>query len=94
MVLSAGVQLWLPCEVMPGPFSDERIVRLRAPGGSWSGHVYSEHLHDDVVEGRSALRATVVELRESGASVRLPGQTDPGSHLNCPLSWLRQFEAS
>ncbi len=91
MVLLAGVQVWLPCDVLPGPFADERNVRLLAPEADWVGHVYSEYLRDDVVAGRSALRATVVELGGSRVSVRLPGQTDRDSHLVCPLAWLEQL---
>ena len=34
MSLRSGMRIWLPCEVKPGPFSDERMVRVESMG-SW-----------------------------------------------------------
>ena len=35
MSLRSGMRIWLPCEVKPGPFSDERMVRVESESGSW-----------------------------------------------------------
>ena len=37
MELSAGASMWLPCEVSPGPFSDERTVLVIGDDGEWGG---------------------------------------------------------
>src|SRR3989442_4139595 len=31
MSLSVGQYVWIPCEVKPGPFSDQRIVHINSP---------------------------------------------------------------
>ena len=37
MDLYPGARMWLPCEVKPGPFSDERMVLVVADGSEWFG---------------------------------------------------------
>ena len=39
MDLYPGARMWLPCEVKPGPFSDERMVLIMADGNEWFGFV-------------------------------------------------------
>ena len=48
MTLSAGAEMWIPCEVAPGPFSDERAVLVRADGKEWSGFVNVKWLQEGV----------------------------------------------
>jgi len=88
MTLRAGESVWIPCEVAPGPFPDERKVRVESPAGCWVGFVDSKLLRDDVSEGRTALRATVVSTGER-ISARLPGQTPHSGYLTCSASWFQ-----
>jgi hypothetical protein len=37
--VAGGAYTWLPCEVEPGPFSDERWVRIASEFGDWVGYV-------------------------------------------------------
>jgi len=39
MSLRPGARIWIPCEVKPGPFSDERMVRVQSQAGEWLGFV-------------------------------------------------------
>ena len=73
MSLRPGMRIWLPCEVKPGPFSDERMVRLGASGEEWLGFVDVHSLRDAVTEGSTYVRALVVEVRDDDFVARLPG---------------------
>ncbi|HSK80825.1 MAG TPA: hypothetical protein VLQ45_30515 [Thermoanaerobaculia bacterium] len=48
MTLEAGAQIWVPCEVKPGPFSDERLVRVRDSGREWLGFVQANRLREPI----------------------------------------------
>ena len=54
-------QGWLPCEVRPGPFSNERLVRVPLSGEDWVGFVQDHHLCPPVQEGRSWVRVKAPE---------------------------------
>lgn len=73
MSLSSGVRIWLPCEVKPGPFSDERMVRVESESGSWLGFVPVSLLRDPVEEGSTFVSAIVSEIRGASFTARLPG---------------------
>jgi hypothetical protein len=73
MNLSAGMRIWLPCEVKPGPFSDERMVRVESESGSWLGFVPVSFLRDPLQEGATFISAVVVEIRGDCFTARLPG---------------------
>lgn len=74
MPLEVGQTLWLPCEVKPGPFSDERMVRIETDrGGPWVGFVSIWLLREPVERGRTHVRAVVAEVREDTFSAKLPG---------------------
>ena len=48
--LKIGELVWLRCEVKPGPFPNERLVRITLPLGSWAGFVDTTALKDPAVE--------------------------------------------
>ena len=73
MNLSAGAQMWIPCEVAPGPFSDERAVRVRADGKEWSGFVNIKWLQKQVERGADQVHARVVEVEGETFRARIPG---------------------
>ncbi len=75
MPLQAGAFVWIPCSVLRSPFADERYIWLESPDGPWSGYVNPQFLRDDIAEGRTAIRATVVAVSEREISARLPGHT-------------------
>lgn len=83
--LSAGDEIWIPCEVKPGPFTDERMVRVGLPDNQWVGFAPAWALKNpDVSEGRTEIRAKVVEVEDEYVSVRLPGHAIAASVFRSP----------
>ncbi len=80
MSLAPGSRIWIPCEVKPGPFPDERMVLVASDGAEWFGYVNVRHLRDGVQEGRDAVMATIVEVRGDTFTARIRGHT-PASSL-------------
>jgi hypothetical protein len=47
MALKIGTRVWVPCEVKPGPFSDERFVKICVNGENpWLGFVPVDRLKE------------------------------------------------
>ena len=42
-----GDELWLPCQVRPGPFSNERRVYLKVGEREWLGFVNESEIRDE-----------------------------------------------
>lgn len=74
MEFRAGAHIWIPCEVKPGPFSDERLVRVQSDRGEWLGFVNLRSLKDPIPEGRTQILALVEEVHNGEFSARLPGE--------------------
>lgn len=75
MTLTRGDMVWIPCEVTHGVFPDERNVRIHAATCLWAGCVDVSHLRDEILDGKTAIRATIVEASHGECAARLPGQT-------------------
>ena len=74
MNLQAGMRIFIPCEVKPGPFGNERLVRIHWQGGLWVGIVDSSLLRDPSVEtGKSAVLAVVSRVSSDKFVARIPG---------------------
>ena len=77
--VAVGSRLWLPCEVKPGPFTDERRVLVQGEGGNWMGFVNVRWLHEKEAEdGHNAVLAKVVEVEESSFRARIRGSALAG----------------
>jgi hypothetical protein len=63
MTLRVGAYIWIPCEVKPGAFSDERLTRIRGGSTEWLGFVPTASLRDHVERGPTAVRAVVLDVR-------------------------------
>jgi hypothetical protein len=74
MSVSVGQHVWIPCEVKPGPFSDERMVRLHSKFSDWLGFVSTEYLRDPIPEGKTLINAIVVDIQDGRISAKLPGE--------------------
>jgi len=69
-----GARIWIPCEVKPGPFSDERMVRVQSRAGEWLGFVDVSLLKDlELEEGPTWILATIESVEGARFSARLPG---------------------
>ena len=72
-------RVWLNCEVKPGPFSDERLIKVpTAEGGEWVGFVPISSLKDPLLEGNTQIVAIVTEVKEDIFYAKLPGQPISG----------------
>ena len=79
MSFGIGSKVWLPCEVRPGPFSDERLVRVSADTGpEWVGFVETRWLREPLAEGYTEVLSIVVEVRDDTFAARIPGHTPTG----------------
>jgi|GraSoiStandDraft_5_1057265.scaffolds.fasta_scaffold14479_3 hypothetical protein len=75
MALKIGTRIWIPCDVKPGPFSNERFVKVCVNGGSpWFGFVPDFHLREPILEGRTLLPALVVSITGDKFTARIPGE--------------------
>jgi hypothetical protein len=75
MNLKPGMTVWLPCEVKPGPFSNERAVRIESSNDSWIGFVDVRFLREPVSEGMTYVRALIVAVEQDRFHARLPGHS-------------------
>ena len=85
MALERGDTVWIPCEVTQRVFPDERNVRIDLPDGHWDGVVDVRQLREDVLHGRTAICATVVETSTRELKARLPGQTTRRQFIDIPV---------
>jgi hypothetical protein len=54
--------VWVPCEVKPGPFSDQRIVRVSSASGEWVGFVDTNRLREPIASGSTQATALIVDV--------------------------------
>jgi hypothetical protein len=73
MHIAIGAQIWIPCEVKPGPFSNERLVRVVSKAGEWVGFVPVASLRKIVESGRSWASATVLDVDDETVTVQFSG---------------------
>ncbi len=72
--LKVGDRLWIPCEVKPGPFSNERLARIQLPPGEWVGFVDEIHLKNPVPAGETWVLARVTDFVGSEVIIFIQGE--------------------
>jgi hypothetical protein len=75
MSLKVGDQIWLPCEVKPGPFSNERLARIQLPLEPWIGFVDVQALKDPVERGNTLVLAQIVEVGKDFVKALVQGHS-------------------
>jgi hypothetical protein len=75
MVLEAGRKVWIPCDVKPGPFGDEKFVRVKTDEIDWCGFVPASGLKTPVEEGRTFVYTTVLEVGGGCFTGVMPGES-------------------
>ena len=65
--------MWLPCEVKPGPFADERMVLVIADDSEWFGFVNVRWLKKQGSEKQDEVQARVVDVEGHTFRARIPG---------------------
>lgn len=86
MTLEAGMRVWIPCEVKPGPFSNERMVRVTADGREWLNFVQVHLLREEIQEGATFVVGTVDCVRGDEFIALLPGENLGSRYFRGPLS--------
>ena len=81
MRLKPGMMVWIKCEVKPGPFSNERSVRVESDQGEWIGFVDVRYLKDHIEKGPTWILCEVVDIRKDSVMANLPGHALVGSRL-------------
>ena len=72
--LRIGELIWLRCEVKPGPFPNERFVRITLPSGSWVGFVDTTALKNPTVEeGSTCVLARITQVKENDVIALVQG---------------------
>lgn len=56
MALRVGQQVWIPCKVQPGPFSDEPLVTVDSIDGPVTGFVSVDELTAEPTKVRGIVR--------------------------------------
>jgi len=93
MRYEAGRIVWIPCEAKPGPFSDERLVRIVSESGEWVGFVNIGDLRDPVMEGSTFVRAVIVNVEGSRFNAKVAGEPVTSSLFQGTLSKVQPFAA-
>lgn len=75
-------QVWLPCEVKPGAFSSERLVRVVLHGQELVNFVDERQLRDPVLRGQTFVRANLDSVLNDVGVLFLPGEP---RYLRMPL---------
>jgi hypothetical protein len=71
--IEIGRRVLMPCEVKPGPFSDERLVRVHVDHVDWLGFVPVGALREPVVFGSTYVSAFVTGVSGDRFTARVPG---------------------
>jgi len=67
MALIVGQQVWIPCKVQPGPFSEEPLVTFESTDGPVTGFVKSDELK--VIGGQTSVRGIVRSIERDYITV-------------------------
>src|SRR4051794_33253512 len=82
--IAIGDQIWVPCEVKVGPFSDEKMIRVTIDGEEWVGFVRSDLIRTD--HGLFFVSAVVLDVQPSIVLARMPGNSPAGNVVRAPRS--------
>jgi hypothetical protein len=92
MSLKVGTRILVPCDVKPGAFSDERLVRVCDNGSQWLGFVPANRLKDPILEGHTQVPAFVVSIRGDKFTAQIPGQALMSSLFEGAVSRVRPVD--
>ena len=93
MAYQVGHLVWIPCEVKPGPFSDERIAKIHSDSADWVGFVPVHSLRDPITEGRTYVRAVITALSDRRFVAKIAGEPVASSTFEGTLSRVEPIAA-
>lgn len=91
MSLRTGDRVWLPCEVKPGPFSNERLVRVKLPTGEWIGFVDTQALKDEKETGPTHVLAVLTSVEDDRATAAVQGHAFDSRYVQASTSEVQPF---
>ena len=74
-------KVWLPCTVSPGPFSNERAVKIDLGDWRWIGFVNVCLLKEQIEEGPDQVLANILRLSDNTFEASIPGEAVQGALL-------------
>lgn len=93
MGFEAGRIVWIPCEVKPGPFSDERMIRIPSERGEWLAFVHVNELRKPVAEGSTSVRAVILNVEGGRFNARIAGEPVASSFFEGALNRIEPLAA-
>lgn len=94
MTYAPGRQIWIPCKVKPGPFSDERLICISSSRGEWVGFVHVGTLSEPILKGETFVRAVILSVDEDGVfNAKIPGEPVTSSFFEGTLSKVKPVAA-
>lgn len=81
MGIEAGKKIWVPCEVKPGPFPDERMFRVKLDSEEWLGFVPVKFLKNPIDQGKTFIEALVVSVEDNFFTAQFPGHSITSSQF-------------
>lgn len=86
MSLKVGDRIWLSCEVKPGPFSNERLVRIQPSPEPWIGFVDVKALKESIEKGPTFVLAQIVEINRDSVTALVQGHAFNTRQVQTPTS--------
>ena len=94
MNYAPGGQVWIPCDVKPGPFSDERMICVSSSRDEWVGFVHVSALREPILEGQTFVRAVILSIGSDGRfNAKIPGEPVTSSLFEGTLSRVKPLAA-
>ena len=92
MTPQVGDTVWIPCEVKPGPFSNERLARVQFPTSQWHGFVDVGVLKEDVETGHTFVLAYVSAVQGDLVAAIVQGHAIEARHVQAPRNEVRALD--
>ena len=86
MSIRVGSEVWLPCQVKRGPFSNEKLVRISLPqNAEWVGFVAVNYLKDPEIEnGETQVLTRVTKSDSDSVTLIVQGHALDSRYVNVP----------
>ena len=95
MTIKEGSSVWLPCQVKPGPFSNERLALIHIPpNDEWLGFVDVDSLKDNVEEGETYVLARVTAVDDDVITTIVQGHALDSRYIQVPRTTVQRVPLS
>jgi len=92
--VNIGDRIWVPCEVKPGQFPNERLVLLTpAPGDEWLAFVEAQELREPKEEGATWVIASITDIIDNELLVYVQGHAVGSSQVRVPAAKVQLVDS-